>query len=235
MYQIDWETVDKSEWGKRPDPEIAALYDVPGMVITYWRAKFGIPSYDDYFLAERERQYANGRNWCGRCKGFRSIEDFGKFHKGRYGLRSECNPCRKKDRDENREKLKQQKRVQYERHGEKIRANNRERYRKNPIPRKVYEKARNARFKRPFVELAGRSCQRCGYSEFLSGLEFHHVDHTSKDATPVRLINSGNYEQAYAELEKCALLCRNCHQSFHASEWMAEFIKRDGLGWTIKK
>lgn len=235
MRRIDWNNIDKSNWGKRPDPEIAADIGVTDEVIAYWRKKFGIPSYDDYFLGERERQYTEGKHWCSTCKSFRPVADFGRARKGRNGLRAECNDCRKQNRDANQEVLRQQKRASYERHGERVRAKNNARYHSNPAPRLAAAKELLSKSKRLFVELAGGSCHRCGYSEFMSALEFHHVDPELKDVTPVKLIKSGNYERIYPELDKCALLCRNCHQSFHAKEWAADFIKRDGLGWTINR
>ena len=83
MNRIDWLNIDKTEWGKRPDPEIALQLGVTNHVIAYWRKKFGIPSYDHYFLEERERQYTNGFNWCSTCKRFLSVETFAKYKKGR--------------------------------------------------------------------------------------------------------------------------------------------------------
>jgi hypothetical protein len=235
MHQIDWANIDKSDWGKRPDPEIAATLGVTEHVIAYWRKKFGIPSYDEHFLAERERRFNQGEHWCSTCKSFRPIGDFGKYHKGRYGLRPECTPCRKQERETNQERDARRRRERYERDGEKIRVRNRASYYKNPAPRLAHEKRKLADAKRLFVNLAGGCCQRCGYSEFMSGMEFHHVDPKQKDSTPVVVIKSGDYDRAYAELDKCALLCRNCHQAYHTGEWTAQFVKRDGLGWTIQK
>ena len=92
---------------------------------------------------------------------------------------------------------------------------------------------RNARLKAQFVELAGGRCQRCGYHEFQTGLEFHHVEPGSKDAQCTTVVHSGNFDRAYAELDKCAMLCSCCHQALTAGDWSADFVKRDGLGWTI--
>jgi hypothetical protein len=91
----------------------------------------------------------------------------------------------------------------------------------------------NYQLKRPFIELAGGKCMRCGYAEFQSGLDFHHIDGRLKEYAPQTIIKSADYDRVYAELDKCALLCRNCHSSFHAGEWFASFVKRDGLGWDI--
>ena len=95
------------------------------------------------------------------------------------------------------------------------------------------QKNRSSNLKYTFVEMAGGCCQRCGYSEFQSGLDFHHIDKSQKEITPSTIITSGDYERIFLELDKCALLCKNCHMAFHADEWHGEFFKREGLGWTV--
>jgi hypothetical protein len=102
-----------------------------------------------------------------------------------------------------------------------------------PYNERAARKRHTTKLKRVMVDLAGGHCQRCGYQEFLSALEFHHVDPETKQATPAFAIRSGNFEIAYEELDKCVLLCRNCHMALEAFDWEPIFVKRDGLGWTI--
>lgn len=96
-----------------------------------------------------------------------------------------------------------------------------------------YTLERNRPLKDKFVKLAGGKCQRCGYSTSNAALDFHHVYPSQKKYNAVTLIYSGDIARAWKELDKCCLLCRNCHSTYEASEWKAEFVKRDGLGWTI--
>jgi hypothetical protein len=49
------------------------------------------------------------------------------------------------------------------------------------------------------------------------------------------VISNKGFQKARDEIDKCVLLCRNCHTAYHAEEWDAKFIKRDGLGWTIEE
>jgi hypothetical protein len=84
--------------------------------------------------------------------------------------------------------------------------------------------------KQYFVELMGGRCCRCGYDEFTAGMDFHHIDPNEKDV--IRFSNVGR-ERMKEELDKCVLLCSCCHNALHANEWSAEFVKRNGLGWTI--
>jgi transposase len=71
----------------------------------------------------------------------------------------------------------------------------------------------------------GGKCNRCGESD-KSCMEFHHVDPTEKDDQISYIImgygGKGSYasswERALAEVEKCELLCRNCHYLEHTVE-----------------
>lgn len=98
-----------------------------------------------------------------------------------------------------------------------------------------YSKRRNDQLKIEFVELAGGCCQRCGFDEAPAALDFHHVYSAKKQGEPSRLIFSRDKTKAWGELDKCCLLCSNCHRLYKARVWRAEFIKRDGLGWTVGK
>ena len=94
---------------------------------------------------------------------------------------------------------------------------------------KLYQKRRGAvsdrrrELKAECVNKLGGKCSRCGYHEFVSGLDFHHLG--DKDDGVAELITkaaTGNGKQhalLMAEIAKCILLCRNCHSSYHAGEW----------------
>ena len=62
----------------------------------------------------------------------------------------------------------------------------------------------------------GGRCQLCGYDRCTEALEFHHLDSSHKDFG----ISSKGYTRSWGkvleELEKCALLCANCHRELHA-------------------
>ena len=61
-------------------------------------------------------------------------------------------------------------------------------------------------------------CAKCGESRGYV-LDYHHIDPSSKDNTIARL-TSNNYEldKVYQEIEKCVVLCANCHREFHYLE-----------------
>lgn len=52
----------------------------------------------------------------------------------------------------------------------------------------------------------------CGYSKCLQALEFHHLDPTEKDGGLAGSIKFLSKEKLLAEIEKCVLLCANCHR-----------------------
>ena len=68
--------------------------------------------------------------------------------------------------------------------------------------------------KKRAVEKLGGKCKICGYDKVLDSLEFHHVDKERKLYTiSDKLTNK--WETIEIELEKCELLCSNCHQKVH--------------------
>lgn len=73
------------------------------------------------------------------------------------------------------------------------------------------------------VQSLGGKCSRCGYNEFVSGLDFHHTaDKENVVADLITKAATGNGKEKVklmAELSKCVLLCRNCHSAYHANEW----------------
>lgn len=62
----------------------------------------------------------------------------------------------------------------------------------------------------------GGGCEICGYCKNLAAIEFHHKEKTKKSFI-VDLRALGNYkkEKIHAELEKCMMICSNCHRTHH--------------------
>jgi hypothetical protein len=59
-------------------------------------------------------------------------------------------------------------------------------------------------------------CELCGYSENLAALEFHHLDEDEKDKG-IGQLKKCSESRLKEELEKCVLLCANCHKEHHYS------------------
>ena len=72
------------------------------------------------------------------------------------------------------------------------------------------------------VQNANMVCERCGYNEFLSAIDFHHIDPATKDFaignwTNGRFaFNKKNQKLVLQEIKKCKILCANCHRGLHS-------------------
>lgn len=77
-----------------------------------------------------------------------------------------------------------------------------------------YQKQRWINRKIKAVEYKGGCCQACGYSKCLGALEFHHRDKDTKEFSWIKL-RLRNWESVLLELDKCDLLCANCHRETH--------------------
>jgi len=77
-------------------------------------------------------------------------------------------------------------------------------------------KRRRAKVRQMAVEFKGGGCEICSYTRCIEALEFHHLDPTKKDFGISAKGYSRSWEKAKVEIEKCVLLCANCHREFHA-------------------
>ncbi|MBM3205113.1 HNH endonuclease [Candidatus Uhrbacteria bacterium] len=66
------------------------------------------------------------------------------------------------------------------------------------------------------VEYKGGSCQVCGYHRCLGALEFHHPDPSKKDFSISMDGLTRSWKRVKSEIEKCVLVCANCHREIHA-------------------
>lgn len=66
--------------------------------------------------------------------------------------------------------------------------------------------------KQAVAELGGK-CHRCGYDKCVRALTFHHPDEDKQFQLSQNWWLS--WERLKVELEKCTLLCTNCHHEVH--------------------
>ena len=59
------------------------------------------------------------------------------------------------------------------------------------------------------------SCAICGYNRCPSALQFHHVDPSVKEFG-VATMRAHSLKKIQAEIDKCIVLCANCHAEYHA-------------------
>jgi 5-methylcytosine-specific restriction endonuclease McrA len=65
------------------------------------------------------------------------------------------------------------------------------------------------------AELTGLRCVDCGFVGHHSQMDFHHLDPTKKDKNIGHLIWQRTWEKIKEEIDKCILLCSNCHRLRH--------------------
>jgi hypothetical protein len=75
------------------------------------------------------------------------------------------------------------------------------------------------------VERMGGKCQLCGYDKCLAALTFHHKDAEEKEIG-VGVLFGYAIDKLNAELDKCILLCFNCHMELHYQGEIHEMGKR---------
>jgi len=61
----------------------------------------------------------------------------------------------------------------------------------------------------------GGCCERCGYNKCNAALQWHHLDPTQKEFG-ISGKRGAPVEQLKKEIDKCTLLCANCHAEVHA-------------------
>ena len=64
------------------------------------------------------------------------------------------------------------------------------------------------------LDYKGNKCELCGYNKCKTSLHFHHKDPKEKEFKISG--NWGlNWERVKRELDKCMLVCANCHGEIH--------------------
>jgi len=54
-------------------------------------------------------------------------------------------------------------------------------------------------------------CSRCGYAEHPTALHLNHINPDTKTKSVSELVKKGVMINIRAEIEKCEVLCANCH------------------------
>ena len=84
-----------------------------------------------------------------------------------------------------------------------------------------YQNKRMKERRKQFRLERGGKCSICGYDKCLEALDFHHLDASKREFGFSRAI-SKNYsdERINKELDRCILVCANCHREIHYKEKM---------------
>lgn len=75
---------------------------------------------------------------------------------------------------------------------------------------------RQRKYKQQALDYKGGKCKICGYNKCQGALEFHHRDPSQKDLELSKFSRTPLSEDGKKELDKCDLLCANCHREAHS-------------------
>lgn len=84
--------------------------------------------------------------------------------------------------------------------------NNKQKRKSFKTRREIKEKA---------VKYKGGKCQVCGYNKSIAALTFHHINPNEKSFGISQVGHKISWEELVIELNKCAMLCQNCHIEVH--------------------
>jgi hypothetical protein len=74
---------------------------------------------------------------------------------------------------------------------------------------------RRRKLKQLALEYKGGKCELCGYDKCARALQFHHTDPNEKEFGIAAKGHTKSFEKIKIELDKCMLLCSNCHAEEH--------------------
>lgn len=131
---------------------------------------------------------------CSKCKKELSITEFRWRNKLKGKLHSQCKEC--------------------ERKADKERYANSLQRRENVLATAHYQRDRNLNIVNQYKSLG---CAKCKENRIYL-MEFHHKNPSEKENTIAHMIKSSSEEKLINELNKCVVLCANCHREFHHFE-----------------
>lgn len=78
------------------------------------------------------------------------------------------------------------------------------------------------------IDYLGGKCIVCGYAKYESALEFHHLDDKSKDFGLSEKGMTRSWERIRQELDKCVIVCANCHREIHGKKLQLP-VRKSGM------
>ena len=77
---------------------------------------------------------------------------------------------------------------------------------------------KSRRAKLDAIKYKGGCCSVCGGTFHPSAFDFHHMNPAEKEYEIGRLMRSP-WKKRKTELDKCVLICANCHRTLHNKDW----------------
>ena len=86
--------------------------------------------------------------------------------------------------------------------------------RREELIRAVAKRRRKIKFLA--IEYKGSKCQICRYDTYQGALDLHHLNPKDKEFALSHKGYTRSWQKVKAELDKCVLLCANCHREVEA-------------------
>lgn len=134
---------------------------------------------------------------CSKCKRILPLDNFRWKNKANGLKHSQCKQCQSRQ--------------------EKIRYQQDKTRRQAILDRTFSYKERNLEF---IKQQKSCGCQKCGEKRFYV-LDFHHINPDEKENT-IHDLRTCSIETIKKEIDKCIILCSNCHREFH---FLQNYIK----------
>ena len=81
---------------------------------------------------------------------------------------------------------------------------------------KIAVAKRRRKIKELSVAYKGGKCQLCGYEKYQGALDLHHIDASKKEFGIGDKGYTRSWKRVKEELDKCVLVCANCHREVEA-------------------
>ena len=101
-------------------------------------------------------------------------------------------------------------------HIEKSQSEEEEKKAKIRAKRVLATQKRREKVKQMAVDYKGGKCCVCGYDKYVGALDFHHINPEEKIFGIGSRGYTRSWEEVKKELDKCVLVCKNCHCEIHA-------------------
>lgn len=164
---------------------------------------------------------------CVECLEVKGLEEFYDNKRSKDGKNYTCKVCcRKRDKQKYLKRKEEGKIAKYrEDNKDKIQSYNIE-------YQKAYRSSdRKRERKLAMTEYKGGKCNLCGIianKVNLAAFDFHHKDPDSKEYTPSDMVNM-RWERITLELDKCVLLCSNCHRVLHSDNTVESLLDEESV------
>ena len=83
--------------------------------------------------------------------------------------------------------------------------------------------------KKKAVNYKGNQCYCCHQQYPLVVYDFHHLDPTQKDFSLGDKTSTIKWDKVQAEIDKCILVCANCHRQIHNGDIILDQEQKDNV------